>query len=1820
MKSQFAHLKTRAKGIGTRGIAVMLCFVMLLTAVGAGTMMTSFAVKSSDAAVTEAAQEVTDAASVDADPADDSAQPEDSAIIPTISKKVKDLADTGAKVDLAETGWTLQGSARIYYSAASWYDSGNDSDYPEYMNVALIKKTYTNGADGQAFAMTRIANTSVYYVDIPSSFSMGDVEDSGGVMFFSSYTNWSGQWKTDLHLSNVAYWKDKTSTDDISSKSYYMTEIYTKINLYNNHVYYFSSAEKQDYKGPYFNQEYDGNSSTNYVNNKTIWKSHQKVSIYTDYETSGTYTYVGDSNTDKGGTVAVNSRIWNGATSVGNDGDTASTHTNVRYEYAANGVKTTLKVKSIDPGYEFVGWYTSDGTLLSTDLEYSYFNSTVSTNGSYSEADHIARFQYQRESYDYYLTGWINGAAVASASNSYGFKETFEDSGIYTLSYTFSGTAAAQYVTVSSFGDSTETHHPRNHNATSGAPSKTTDSTPNNDPKWKVNAGSGKTVIFTWDTTKTDPVLTWKVLASDESGGSSSSISFDTSGYSNSANTNIQYTSAGDGSSFSSGRTTAGSTVMNKGGKYWILLNSTDLAAWKSATASSKQIRWNLYTNNNAGLTDKSGTSVDTTTNASGLTSKMNDYGGTVFVELSAISSDVTALGIYIDKDNKQVIYYAVTNSGSSSSEDLVNGKTLVTIYAKDGSILGSGGKTYANIADTKIYKSDGTTAAGTSVDGSVSGQSYETLRATAGTTVVIKTTIYESYETSTGNDTVAPRSKYYVRGFNVNGETYYGNGERINTVRNANGVYTLTYTIPEDISGEYIEITPIYYIYDTETYPCVTYRVLGFTDEIQGEGWGDSLYAYPYYGKLHNYNNSFGAYPGQPMICVNGQYSMQIPLSSSAWTFYSSEPTANASNLADVHATAVSGITMSNGWFDAVHRVTQGYGSNDNSTDHLQTYDFDDFYKIYNEKNSADDRVDNIAFQFKYETVNNNREDAENTSSFTKATIESTFTNGFEELVNYHGRQVDLFGNVLNSTQQAATPVYVVSKAGPNGTSGVKNIAGYYATEWYVYAPPENATSVTNNTNLTKVTNGSYSSLPPSVFVLNDISSFNDTTYPSADDTDVITEYQALYTTLKSKWAYHPVMITYEMIKAQEGETSYQAGSNGASRNDGRWLYSKNGETITANIRIDVSKDNGKTYFENPAAGETGHVDNLLAYFTDSDADGERPTSFTTLSDPEKDFNFTALSNNDDYRFDGWYLSDGTKVSSDITSHTERSRSMTLVARFKEVTAGTLTLVHAIDSNGTGTANTEIKVVATSATKTNITYDWTSSPISLDYEIINSDSDYNIHVYLRSTGVTADDTFSKITHTAANAFFGNKTEHTGSSTYDFSFAVSALYNGTTQDVKKVQYTSTYTRPTYTYNITYSYNGRKIGNESANRSFVRTGTLTQAQRNTYVTGDGTTSGATRTLSQDFFVRLAPHESNFNETLIWSFTSKNFVYSEGTYSLTCSWEASVAESGEGIRTTNRTIVFDLPYAYTGDGVPTMTDGKAISGTSANLSFTVEYGDLIKKNNNYISAPEKLYASASDASPLTFQYWLIKDKDNRNEISRCYSKDFNYLAYDSYYIVPHYESGSIDFSQEGASTSITFLETSRNQWNNNGNGGYSATLANATNKAKADNASDLLFNDFALSYGYNGTQFNENGSDVQNVKIGFIVDRFQRMDQKNDGTFDTDVSHYIATGEDATLAANAAITNIKSIVTNTTTRKVASSGNYTKYEFARTDLNNKNRIEFFYTLYNSLGWDTNMTSYGYKNYVYRAYSYIQIGNEEPVLCDNPAYFIMYDEATK
>ena len=623
---------------------------------------------------------------------------------------------------------------------------------------------------------------------------------------------------------------------------------------------------------------------------------------------------------------------------------------------------------------------------------------------------------------------------------------------------------------------------------------------------------------------------------------------------------------------------------------------------------------------------------------------------------------------------------YVVYTGELPTTED----PNAVKIYAKDGALRNDSARyTFASIADTKIYDAGGN-AVGTSVSYENS-QSYETYSATKGETITIKTII--SNGTATGISGKY-NELFYVVGFCVNGKVPDGtlnkNGIAGGRAVTGGTEYTLTYEIDEDFAGNMkgeniIEITPIYYLADTSTYKCVTFYVEGFDGAGTPTNWGDTLFVYPFYGSLSNYSNAFGSYPGQPMVYYGGQYYIQIPLTDTSP--FANDSADSSVDYATRLATNVSGVTLHNGYYDTLHNKLMGYLSNQD-TYQTQTYDFDNFYKIYNENSD----VNHILFEFRYRTDNDNKSDLTTfgTSDKSVSDFTTTFTNGFEDLKNYHGKQIDLFGTALSGSLLDRNPIYVVSEAGPT----TKNIAGYYATQWHIYVP----SSETGTATYSKFTNGTVTSIPSSLLILKDEDSFDNTKYPSADSDYSTTDWKAYYTALKAAWKDYPVKITFE--KAKGGD------SDAATRSDGLWKYATDGENITSNIRVDYTDDNGTTWVTNPdnttaAAYRSG----LEAYFTNSGVSGTR--TYATTVDGDKTFDYKAQSTNGSYKFVGWYFDNGTQITSNASGSTSRTRSFTFVARFMRVTSGQLTLSHStatgsvggVTYNGSGTALISVSV-----------------------------------------------------------------------------------------------------------------------------------------------------------------------------------------------------------------------------------------------------------------------------------------------------------------------------------------------------------------------------------------------------------------------------------------------------------------------------------------------------------------------------------------------
>ena len=317
-------------------------------------------------------------------------------------------------------------------------------------------------------------------------------------------------------------------------------------------------------------------------------------------------------------------------------------------------------------------------------------------------------------------------------------------------------------------------------------------------------------------------------------------------------------------------------------------------------------------------------------------------YVGTTFAKFRVLddyADTISSVKINLGYYNGTDIVESSTDSSKATTYEIIPDATgtvssRVKVYAKDGTVRTTYQK-YADMADTKIsYTGDDVTK-------KKSADYYEEGYAKLGSTITVTTTIAKPY-----------RSEYYVKAFSVNGYSY----GIINSsaADKANGVYSFEYTVPEDCTDKFIEITPIYYyIDDTDT---VTFYVEGFDETVQAK-WGNTVAVQAWYTngeEKDEFNsltkNALGGYPGQPLVYEGGKYSMQIP-----------------KYLNGEKANYVKGITLNNYFWDDIHKQSFSDQSN-TSVYNCQTYDYDDFYKL-----SETSDVDNIIFDFRYRTTKDN-------------------------------------------------------------------------------------------------------------------------------------------------------------------------------------------------------------------------------------------------------------------------------------------------------------------------------------------------------------------------------------------------------------------------------------------------------------------------------------------------------------------------------------------------------------------------------------------------------------------------------------------------------------------------------------------------------------------------------------------------------------------------------------------------------------------------------------------------------------------------------
>lgn len=1084
------------------------------------------------------------------------------------------------------------------------------------------------------------------------------------------------------------------------------------------------------------------------------------------------------------------------------------------------------------------------------------------------------------------------------------------------------------------------------------------------------------------------------------------------------------------------------------------------------------------------------------------------------------ISSVKVNLGYYKGTD----IVESSTDSTKATTYEIIPDATgtvssRVKVYAKDGTVRTAYQK-YADMADTVIsYTGDDVTK-------KKSADYYEEGYAKLGSTITVTTTIDKDY-----------RSKYYVKAFCVNGYSY---GIIDSSKANADGVYSFEYTIPEDCTDKFIEITPIYYyIDDTDT---VTFYVEGFDETVQKK-WGNTVAVQAWYtngvdeqkyvdgvleGEYNSPNkNALGGYPGQPLVYEGGKYSMQIPKYLNG----------NKDNF-------VKGITLNNYIWDSIHSGN----FKDQINDNCQTYDYDDFYKL-----SETNDVDNIIFDFRYRTTTDNKPSQAGLSS-------STYNkNELEPLKDYYGNIVDIFGNILSKDWTAtydSNYLTVIS----NGYKEIKNI-GKYATEWSVY-----------DKDGTYITTINCSSL--------------------IDETKVDSTYQAAYKKLKSH-AGLPVKIAYE-------KSIFQGPDNG-TRADGRWYFSKKAQKISANVKIEYKADGTSPFVEDAfvEGSNVGVNTKAQAYFTNADSNGK-----TTCQGIVDGGNFSVHAQTDvdaNYYFIGWYLktSDGYSfITNESDADFPMTNNATYIARFIPTPSGTLTLSHTL-LTGSADGKTFIKAdIVDSKGNVKASIAETSGNLVVPARYVVYTSEYSIKATLRTVPYGND---------TVEDFYNSNEEHynsgvtgTGEKTYEVSKTIKELF----ESYEDVDHNTSYRLiksniPFYSniksnpleYTITYTYETRLDGKQS----YVIKDKVSGIELEEMWAENVAAGLPKEQLSKAFITKKAPFVSNFRNEIKWDIdhavingyiatvdaTTKSPDLTITALAVDGGWTKPEPVKYGELAVSNgdylyKTGTTDFPAQYDYNGA-----------TKYDFSFWAIF-DNLDAAQNYSNAVAT-YMSGTPNADMSKRLTALTTLNGYDKlIAKSYSKEYNYISYQDYYIVPVYANRFAQNEIKESQASIRLLEYTRNQWTNENGVKGDGTLNEGGSKT------DYLYTDFALSFDKDQELIKNNA----NIKVGVtfeVVAKYDNVDLKNYATeSDEESIGYLAT-------ATPLNGYVGAYVMDGARRSVY------RYEIDNANISVKNRIEYYLRFKNS---ETSQQN------VMKVYSYIYDTVSEKIYLSDPVYMNMYD----
>lgn len=1034
--------------------------------------------------------------------------------------------------------------------------------------------------------------------------------------------------------------------------------------------------------------------------------------------------------------------------------------------------------------------------------------------------------------------------------------------------------------------------------------------------------------------------------------------------------------------------------------------------------------------------------------------------------------------------------------------------------------------------------------------------------------------------------------SEYYLAGWCVDGETYLPK-----TTNTKSNEYSFDYYVKSTTKlTDTIEVTPVYFYRTSADVETVRFYVTGFDDTVKKD-WGNTIAIYPYYSGTDG--DVFSKYPGQPMLVSGGRYYVDLPITYKGGT--------------------IAGVTLNNFYYDAVHMDLVS------SLGNRQTYDYNDFLKIYEQKisGSTERKSQEIIFSFKYvpsgESGHNNFGDVStNKGNKTSKTypdtisaedMENVYTNGWEDLTDFYGNKVDLYNKKVDASSAAGkkNPWRVIS----NGYE--QTYFGYYATRWAVYKPNVDTGEVTEYSLVDVISSSSL------LYNSYDAISADKTKYSAGDTSlDASSDAKAYKAFIDNGAVGVPVKITYEqtIMRGKSIENGPYNRTENAYRNDGRWYYSEDKLDVTAHTVIEYadtlngfSGELGTDFFRDYYQSDkvdytkdgydssiyTGQNTGTSAYFTNdeyykkTEANGQTGSGNT----------FDIIANTDhesQYIFVGWYLLSEGKYSP-LTSTVENSVSVpqdnndVYVARFIKAPSGSLTISHKLHPDTTGLGKCYVSVdVLDKTDKVIHSYDETTSDITVSNAYITYGQGNKIKITLRTVPGEASTftdfysystEFAKLVNTAEGvvpAVFVTKDASTNTYKAEISFNVDEyLFDKESTDhqqkIKVLNYYSLLSLGSVKYEIKYTFITRLYGP----KVYKVSGTLTADDISKY--------GCTETkLSESFVMAKAPFESNFKQNITWDSNQIKFGSEGGT--LTAAITATQVDD------RNVTATF------------------RVDSDSPAENITTDFGNRFFKDGSYISAKDTGTTADVDGLPTKYQntkgnfsFWYVMTTKNKEFVTKAYGQNFAYTGYDNYIVVAVY---GVDGTHKDVATdsSINFLQYSRNHWNDtvtgeNGTGSYSL----------AGTEYDRLYADFNLMFNHNGLLLNNySGNDI---KVGYAM----VVGSKKDGNYTvnqeelkTAISNKATDGGSVEHQSTSATAS--KAVTVTDSDNVVAKKNVIVNSIRIADLDNKNRITSYYGFKNS---EAN------QSYYVQVYSYVIVDNNV-TLSETPVVINLNDIGNK